>query len=103
MRKPILLLATATMALGLITLSGCQPKVIDEYTKDGKLSVSARNLYFSGYSGGDSYLNWLEKEFKIKFQFKDYQWAKWTTQVNSSVQGLTIDNISLQLYSIILL
>ena len=93
MRKPILLLATATMALGLITLSGCQPKVIDEYTKDGKLIVSARNLYFSGYSGGDSYLSWLEKEFKIKFQFKDYQWAKWTTQVNSSVQGLTIDNI----------
>ncbi len=81
------------MALGLLTITGCNQTKKDKYTKDGKLIVSARNLYFSGYTGGDSYLQKIEKDFKIHFDFKTYDWAKWTTQVNSSVQGLTIDDI----------
>ena len=93
MRKSILLLAATSMALGLLTITGCDYGKKDKYTKDGKLIVSARNLYFSGYAGGDSYLDKIEKDFKVHFEFKTYDWSKWSQQVNTSVQGLTIDDI----------
>ena len=93
MRKSILLLAATSMALGLLTLSGCSKNKKDKYTSDGKLIVSASNLYFAKYNRGDSYLEEVEKKFKIHFDFNTYDWAQWTTQVNSSIQGLTMDDI----------
>ena len=93
MRKPILLLAATTMALGLLTLTGCKNDKSDKYTKDGKLIVTARNLYFNSYAGGDSYIKEIEKKYQIHFEFATYDWANWTTQVTGSVNGETMEDI----------
>lgn len=93
MRKPILLLAASTMALGLLTLTGCKNNKSDKYTKDGKLIVSARNLYFSAYRGGDSYLDEVEKKFKLHFNFASYDWANWEQQVTGSINSESVEDI----------
>ena len=86
MRKKILLLGVASMALGLLTVTGCHQDKIDRY-RDGKLIVSARNLYFGAYAGGDRYLQEVEKQFGITFDFASYDWANWSTQVTGSING----------------
>ena len=94
MRKSILLLATATMALGLIGLGACGRKnKADKYTKDGKLIVSVKNLYFDAYRGGDAYLDEIEKNFQVKFELAAYDWANWSTQVNGEINGDTMDDV----------
>lgn len=94
MRKPLLLLATTTMALGLLTLGGCNKKSgKDEYTKDGKLIVSVRNLYFDAYSGGDSYLKEVENKFKLSFDLSSYSWNNWQTQVVGSINGDNTEDV----------
>ncbi len=92
MRKKILLLGVATMALGLLTVTGCKREIIDRY-RDGKLIVSARNLYFGAYAGGDRYLQEVEKKFGITFDFASYDWSNWTTQVTGSINGMNMENI----------
>ena len=92
MRKKILLLGVASMALGLLTVTGCNPTKKDRY-RDGKLIVSARNLYFGAYAGGDRYLEEVEKKFGITFDFASYDWSNWTTQVTGSINGLNMEDI----------
>ena len=93
MRKSILLLAATSMALGLLTLGGCSNSKKDKYTKDGKLMVSMRNLYFSSYKGGDSYIEEVENKFKLKFSFETYDWANWETQVTGSINGQNMEDV----------
>ena len=93
MRKSILLLAATSMALGLLTVSGCSNNKKDKYTKDGKLMVSMRNLYFSSYKGGDSYIEEVENKFKLKFSFETYDWANWETQVTGSINGQNMEDV----------
>ncbi len=94
MRKQFLLLSVGTMALGLLSLTACPggPKP-DKYTKDGKLIVPMRNLYFSSYKGGDSYIQWIEDEFQMKFQFETYDWANWGTQVTGSINNQNMEDV----------
>ena len=93
-KKSLLLLAVSTMALGAFSLSACNRKdKIDEYTPDGKLKVSVRNLYFDAYRGGDFYLEELEEQFKMKFELSTYDWSNWTTQVISSINGDTMEDV----------
>ena len=80
------------MALGLLTVTGCNPTKKDRY-RDGKLIVSARNLYFGAYAGGDRYLEEVEKKFGITFDFASYDWSNWTTQVTGSINGLNMEDI----------
>ena len=92
-KKAFLLLAAAAMALGTVSLTACPKNKIDEYTKDGKLKISVKNLYFDAYRGGDAYLEEIENDFKVKFTLDTYDWANWTTQVNSEINGSTMDDI----------
>ena len=55
-KKSFLLLAASTMALGMLSLTACPENKKDKYTKDGKLIVSVKNLYFDAYKGGELYL-----------------------------------------------
>ena len=89
MRKQVLFSTIIAMALGALSMTGCHNRVdkSDKYTKDGRLIISMRNLYFDDYLGGDDYLKELEKEFKIKVNFESYSWANWDTQVNGQVNG----------------
>ena len=94
MRKQTLLLAATTMALSLLGLTACPGGLKpDKYTKDGKLIVPMRNLYFSSYKGGDSYIEEVENKFKMKFQFETYDWANWETQVTGSVNGQNMEDV----------
>ncbi len=88
MRKSITLVSLGAL-LSLSALTGCGGKVdkSDKYTKDGKLKISLRNLYFDNYRGGDSYLQELERQFQVKFSFNAYSWANWNTQVTGEVNG----------------
>ena len=92
-KKSFLLLAASTMALGMLSLTACPENKKDKYTKDGKLIVSVKNLYFDAYKGGDRYLEEIENKFKMKFELDTYDWANWTTQVNSEINGSTMDDI----------
>ena len=93
-KKSFLLLAASTMALGMLSVTGCDRKnKNDKYTKDGKLIVSIRNLYFDAYRGGDAYLDEIEKKFMMKFDLSSYDWANWATQVNGSINGDTMEDV----------
>ncbi len=93
-KKSFLLLAAGAMALGMLTVTGCDRKnKNDKYTKDGKLIVSIRNLYFDAYRGGDAYLDEIENTFKMKFELSSYDWANWATQVNGSINGDTMEDV----------
>ena len=95
MRKQTLLLAASTMALSLLGLTACPGSGTrpDKYTKDNKLIVTMRNLYFSSYKGGDSYIEEVENNFKMKFQFETYDWANWGTQVTSSINNQNMEDV----------
>ncbi len=80
------------MALGVLGLTGCDRKKKDHY-RDGKLVVSARNLYFGEYAGGDRYLEEVEDQFGITFDFATYDWSNWTTQVTGSINGENMEDV----------
>ena len=85
----------AAGAMATLSLTGCggnKPKS-DEYTKDGKLKISLRNLYFDDYQGGDSYLEELERQFKVKLTFQPYSWNNWDTQVQGQVNGGNLPDV----------
>ena len=94
MRKTFLLTAVGSMALGLLTLTACpRSGKEDRYTNDGKLIVSVRNLYFDAYRGGDAYLDEIEDMFGLKFDLSSYEWANWSTQVNGTVNGDSVEDV----------
>ena len=91
--KYLLLLASG--ALASLSLTGCNSSTskTDSYTKDGKLKISLRNLYFDDYQGGDSYLEELEREFKVKLTFQAYSWSNWEKQVSGQVNGGNLPDV----------
>lgn len=93
MRKSILF-GTALLAISLLgTSCGAPASKEDSYTKDGKLKVSMRNLYFTGYTGGDSYVKEIEEQFGLKFSFASYSWTDWKTQVQGAVNARTTQDV----------
>jgi len=92
MRKQLLFLGAITLALGSVSMVGCggRQSKEDQYV-DGKLAISIRNLYFSGYAGGDNYLKEIEDKFEVSFTLTDYQWDQWETQINGAISA---DNLT---------
>ena len=93
MHKKTILLVAGVGALSVTTLVGCKKGKTDEYTSDGKLKISMRNLYFDDYVGGDYYIRQLEKDFKVKISFQSYSWANWSTQVTGQVNGGNLPDV----------
>ena len=95
MRKSILLLASSAMVLGALSTVGCfgRGDKPDEYTKDNKLKVNVRNLYFDAYQGGDAYLDEIEREFGLKFELSSYSWAQWSQQVTGTINGDNVEDV----------
>ena len=87
MRKSLLLLGVASMAVGMASLTGCGREQKKDKYVDGKLQVSIRNLYFGEYEGGDAYLEQLEEQFGLSFELSTYDWANWQTQTNGEIQA----------------
>ena len=81
--------------MATLSLTGCggNKAKSDEYTKDGKLKISLRNLYFDDYQGGDSYLEEIEREFGVKLSFNAYSWAQWDQQVSGQVNGGNLPDV----------
>ena len=81
-------------ALAITSLTGCNKNnKKDEYTADGKLKISMRNLYFDDYVGGDYYIRQIEKKFGVKIKFQSYSWANWSTQVTGQVNGGNLPDV----------
>jgi len=95
MRKLTKSILMLTCALGVAgTLLGCgTPTNEDEYTKDGKLKLSLRNLYFDDYAGGDSYTEEIENMFKISIEPQSYSWSDWSTQVNGQILAQSVPDV----------
>ena len=93
MSKKLILLPVLFATLG--TLGGCTGRSSneDKYTKDGKLKVKFRNLYFDDYNGGDTYLEELEKKFGLSIELESYSWNDWSTQVNGQVLSDTVTDV----------
>ena len=87
MRKSIVFLGAAAIALSTATITSCGRKQKQDVYVDGKLEVSIRNLYFSNYQGGDTYLKDLEKKFGLSFKLSTYDWANWQTQTNGAINS----------------
>ena len=94
MRKSLILLGVAGMAIGMATLTGCGKKQKkDEYEGD-KLKITVRNLYFRDWSGGDRYLEEVENRFGVKFdELSSYSWGNWDRQVSSAINGSEMTDI----------
>ena len=95
MRKSILFTCLGAMALGVLTVTGCNNRgeKKDEYDKNGRLKISFRNLYFDDYTGGDSYLEEVQKEFGIACSLESYDWANWATQVNGQINSGNLPDV----------
>ena len=94
MHKKTILLFAGVGVLSITSITGCKKNTKeDSYTKDGKLKISMRNLYFSNYQGGDVYLKDLEKQFQVKISFQPYSWANWETQVIGQVNGDSLPDV----------
>ena len=94
MHKKTILLFAGVGVLSITSITGCKKNTKeDSYTKDGKLKISMRNLYFSNYQGGDVYLKDLEKRFQVKVSFQPYSWANWETQVIGQVNGDSLPDL----------
>lgn len=97
MRKKTVLLIPAmiTTALSCLTLGACgnDASKDDVYTKDGKLVIEMRNLYFNDYAGGDTYLEEISDKFQISFELTPYSWTEWGTQVNSAVLADNVEDV----------
>ena len=95
MRKSVLLFSVIGMALSATSMTGCfnNRTKKDTYDKSGKLKVSMRNLYFGGYAKGDDYIQKVEDQFGLSFELDSYDWANWTTQVNSQVNSRNLPDV----------
>ena len=95
MRKSVLLIGLLGMTLSVIPMTGCfgNRTKKDTYDKSGKLKVSMRNLYFGGYAKGDDYIQKVEEQFGLSFSLDSYDWANWTTQVNSQVNSRNLPDV----------
>ena len=93
MRKSVFLIGLLGMALSVVPITGCQNGKKDTYDKSGKLKVSMRNLYFGGYAKGDEYIDKVEEQFGLSFSLDSYDWANWTTQVNSQVNSRNLPDV----------
>ena len=89
------LLKTISLSLfipSIITLSSCN-KVKDEYTKDGKLILNLRNLYFNAWQGGDAYTEELQDRFNVSFNVSSYSWSEWDEQVTSAANANNLPDV----------
>ena len=88
MRKSFILFGSMALAITSLSMSGCGGRgTKDDTYVDGKLEVSIRNLYFSQYSGGDAYLDYLADKFGLSFKLSTYDWANWQTQTNGAINA----------------
>ena len=86
MHSKNILLFAGVGVMSITALTGCKKNTKeDEYTSDGRLKITIRNLYFDDYRGGDFYLREKEKDWGVKINFQSYSWANWSTQVTSQV------------------
>ena len=94
------LLPLALLAVGALSLLvGCGGETSsedggnDEYTEDGKLKISLRNLYFESWTGGDVYTDAVQDKFNVSITPSTYSYNDWTTQVAGAVNANNLTDV----------
>jgi hypothetical protein len=92
------ILPLALMAFGALSLiSGCgndpSDSGNDEYTADGKLKISLRNLYFESWGGGDVYTDAVQDKFAVAVTPSTYSYNDWTAQVSAAVNANNLTDV----------
>lgn len=86
-------LALGVLAVTSMSVTSCKKKGGDEYTKDGKLILNLKNLYFNAWQGWDDYTAELEDKFNVKFDVSSYSWSQWDEQVTSAANGNNLPDV----------
>jgi hypothetical protein len=89
------LLPLIAVAISMVGLSSCGSKTSgnDEYTEDGKLKLSLRNLYFESWAGGDVYTDTIQEKFKVALTPSTYSYNDWTSQVSAAVNANNLTDV----------
>lgn len=89
------MLPVACLLIVLSSLAGCNPNTgnEDEYTDDGNLKISMRNLYFESWGGSDAYTDYLKERFKVSITPSTYSYNDWTQQVSSAVNANNLTDV----------
>lgn len=91
MKKLISLLLTIVICVSALSMTGCGNGSGNDVDKDGKMILNLRNLYFSDWSGGDTYTAYIEDKFGVSINPTSYSWADWDSQVYGPVNS---DNLT---------
>ncbi len=91
-KRIFVLVLAMVMLASMFCITGCN-KQEDEYTDDGKMIISMRNLYFDTWSGGDAYLEYIEDKFGVKLEVSSYSWQDWNTQVTGAINSNTVSDV----------
>lgn len=90
MKKIISLVLAVLMLLGMVVVfSSCGEE--SEYDASGRMKLSLRNLYFTDWTGGDAYTEYIEEKFNVAITPSSYSWADWDSQVYGPVNS---DNLT---------
>lgn len=65
----------------------------DDYTDDGKLIISMRNLYFENWTGSDVYTDTLQDKFKVSIVPSTYSYNDWNSQVSAAVNANNLTDV----------
>lgn len=88
------LVPVACLLLSSLIASGCVGGgASDEYTDDGKLKISMRNLYFESWGGSDAYTDYLKERFNVSITPSTYSYNDWTQQVSSAVNANNLTDV----------
>lgn len=86
-----LLLAALLVATAVLSLVACNPQ--SEYDDKGRMILNLRNLYFSEWTGGDTYTAYVEKKFNVQIKPTSYSWADWDNQVYSPINANNLTDV----------
>ncbi|MBP5308173.1 MAG: hypothetical protein J6Z34_03445 [Clostridia bacterium] len=92
MKKILSLVLCIVLSLAAVTLYGCKKKP-NEYTKDGRMILKIRNLYFNEWTGGDAYTSYIEDKFGVAIEPSSYSWADWDNQVYGPANSNNLSDV----------
>ena len=91
MKKTVLCMATAVLAL--TSLVGCGKKGgnEDKYDDEGRLILNLKNVYFDTWDGSDNYTEMINEKFNVKIKASNYDYNEWDGMVYTAING---DNLT---------
>jgi len=88
-----LIIGGALLCMTLTAMTGCKKRGNEDVYENGRLVLNLRNLYFSSWTGDDSYTEEIQKKFKVKIKPSSYDYSSWGEQVSSAVNANNLPDV----------